>query len=182
MYSKNKGMTDRRDGGMNIRDEDRSFTLTPPPGYDGSRFKTRSDGRDDAFPMYGDPDAPSHRCTAVPCDRRHSSDIHNMHHHKDHESAHCSDDSGAGRNMRESDDCCDDVRCLSDCCRSDTDCADCGSNCRKDDCRDKSPFSAFLKNIGKEEILLIALIFMIAGSSCPDPETVILLALILCAG
>ncbi len=25
-------------------------TLTPPPGYDGSRFRRRSDGRDDSFP------------------------------------------------------------------------------------------------------------------------------------
>ena len=167
MYSKNKG--------MNIRSEDRGFTLTPPPGYDGSRFKTRSDGRDDAFPMYGDPDAPHHRCTAVPCGRRHSGDIHNIHHHKDHEAANCSD----GRGDRDM--CEKDVRCLSDCC-SDTDCAECGSDCRKEDCKDKTPFSSFIKNIGKEEILLIALIFMIAGSSCPDPETVILLALILCAG
>ena len=180
MYSKNKGMTERREGGMNIRGEDRGFTLTPPPGYDGSRFKTRSDGRDDAFPMYGDPDAPHHRCTAVPCGRRHSGDIHNIHHHKDHEAANCSDGRG-DRDMCENDVCCSDVRCLSDCC-SDTDCAECGSNCRKEDCKDKTPFSSFIKNIGKEEILLIALIFIIAGSSCPDPETVILLALILCAG
>ena len=180
MYSKNKGMTDRREGGMNIRSEDRSFTLTPPPGYDGSRFKTRSDGRDDAFPMYGDPDTPYHRCTAVPCGRRHPGDIHNTH-HKDHDTANCPD-GGAVRDMCENDDCREDVRCLSDCCRCDTDRAECGGDCRNEDCRNKAPFSSFLKNIGKEEILLIALIFMIAGSSCPDPETVILLALILCAG
>ena len=177
MYSKNKGMTDRRDGGMNIRSEDRGFTLTPPPGYDGSRFKTRSDGRDDAFPMYGDPDAPHHRCTAVPYDRRHAGDIHNIH-RKNQGTPHCTD----GCNMCENDDRCPDVRCLPDCCSSNTDCTECGSDCSKEDCRDKTPFSSFLKNIGKEEILLIALIFMIAGSSCPDPETVILLALILCAG
>ena len=43
MYSKSKGMHS---------DE---YSLTPPPGYDGSRFRHRSDGRDDAFPMYPDP-------------------------------------------------------------------------------------------------------------------------------
>ena len=43
MYSKNKGLTDR------------DYVLTPPPGYDGSRFRRRSDGRDDAFPLYSEP-------------------------------------------------------------------------------------------------------------------------------
>ena len=43
MYSKNKGLTDR------------DYVLTPPPGYDGSRFRRRSDGRDDAFPLYCSP-------------------------------------------------------------------------------------------------------------------------------
>lgn len=28
------------------------YIITPPPGYDGSRFGSRSDGRDDAFPPY----------------------------------------------------------------------------------------------------------------------------------
>lgn len=42
MYSRNKGQTDR------------DFSLTPPPGYDGSRFRKRSDGRDDAFPLYAE--------------------------------------------------------------------------------------------------------------------------------
>ena len=31
------------------------YSITPPPGYDGSRFKSRSDGRDDAFPPYDKP-------------------------------------------------------------------------------------------------------------------------------
>ncbi len=35
---------------MNTRRAD--YTITPPPGYDGSRFRSRSDGRDDAFPPY----------------------------------------------------------------------------------------------------------------------------------
>ena len=36
MYSKAKGMT-------------RADSPVPPPGYDGSRFRKRSDGRDEAF-------------------------------------------------------------------------------------------------------------------------------------
>lgn len=32
-----------------------SYSVTPPPGYDGSRFRSRSDGRDDAFPPYDKP-------------------------------------------------------------------------------------------------------------------------------
>lgn len=31
------------------------YTVTPPPGYDGSRFGSRSDGRDDSFPPYDTP-------------------------------------------------------------------------------------------------------------------------------
>lgn len=38
---------------MNTRRAD--YTITPPPGYDGSRFRSRSDGRDDAFPPYDAP-------------------------------------------------------------------------------------------------------------------------------
>ncbi|MBQ5332681.1 MAG: hypothetical protein J6K92_05430 [Oscillospiraceae bacterium] len=33
----------------------RGYSITPPPGYDGSRFRSRSDGRDDAFPPYDNP-------------------------------------------------------------------------------------------------------------------------------
>lgn len=33
-------------------EESGSYTITPPPGYDGSRFRRRSDGRDDSFPPY----------------------------------------------------------------------------------------------------------------------------------
>lgn len=32
--------------------ESGSYCITPPPGYDGSRFRRRSDGRDDSFPPY----------------------------------------------------------------------------------------------------------------------------------
>ena len=34
------------------REEYGDFIITPPPGYDGSRFGSRSDGRDDSFPPY----------------------------------------------------------------------------------------------------------------------------------
>jgi len=40
MYSKYKGNTQR------------DYSFMPPPGYDGSRFRRRSDGRDDTFPLY----------------------------------------------------------------------------------------------------------------------------------
>lgn len=33
-------------------EESGGYTITPPPGYDGSRFRRRSDGRDDSFPPY----------------------------------------------------------------------------------------------------------------------------------
>lgn len=36
-------------------EESGSYTITPPPGYDGSRFRRRSDGRDDSFPPYDVP-------------------------------------------------------------------------------------------------------------------------------
>jgi len=34
------------------REEYGEYIITPPPGYDGSRFGHRSDGRDDSFPPY----------------------------------------------------------------------------------------------------------------------------------
>ncbi len=34
------------------REEYGDYVITPPPGYDGSRFGSRSDGRDDSFPPY----------------------------------------------------------------------------------------------------------------------------------
>lgn len=34
------------------REEYGGYIITPPPGYDGSRFGSRSDGRDDSFPPY----------------------------------------------------------------------------------------------------------------------------------
>lgn len=47
MYSRSKGMTHTEP------------YLTPPPGYDGSRFRKRSDGRDEAFlAAYTPPPAP----------------------------------------------------------------------------------------------------------------------------
>lgn len=36
-------------------EESGGYTITPPPGYDGSRFRRRSDGRDDSFPPYDTP-------------------------------------------------------------------------------------------------------------------------------
>ena len=37
---------------MYSRKNREEYIITPPPGYDGSRFGSRSDGRDDSFPPY----------------------------------------------------------------------------------------------------------------------------------
>ncbi len=37
---------------MYSRKSREDYIITPPPGYDGSRFGSRSDGRDDSFPPY----------------------------------------------------------------------------------------------------------------------------------
>ncbi len=44
-------MYSKKNSGMDSGD----YIITPPPGYDGSRFGSRSDGRDDAFPPYDRP-------------------------------------------------------------------------------------------------------------------------------
>ena len=44
-------------------EESGGYTITPPPGYDGSRFRRRSDGRDDSFPPY---DTSAERISAPP--------------------------------------------------------------------------------------------------------------------
>ena len=147
MYSKAKGFTDR------------DLTLTPPPGYDGSRFRSRSDGRDDSFPPYreahhrkkaGAPSAegafPAACCEALP----------------------------------EEEKCCDapslDERAQSEqCpfCKVPEECCEGGGR--------ENPISSFIKGLGNEEILLIALIVLLSGNqSRQGLETVLILALLLC--
>jgi hypothetical protein len=61
MYSKKNSVFDNGD-----------YVITPPPGYDGSRFGSRSDGRDDAFPPYDKPPqvySPARRNRSCPTDQ-----------------------------------------------------------------------------------------------------------------
>ena len=219
MYSRNKGITDRLDPGDMMEPR---VILTPPPGYDGSRFKTRSDGRDDAFPMYGD-DLPSpqgssakrqrHRyySNSRKCGDGTSDDMS--------ESGECENQNSGGdlslcRTERRQGffcppkrdskyDCCEDSD--RDCCFDrDRDCCDmsdrgCGQECDFDRDRDccnphmgkhpphreecPSPLSALIKSIGKEELMIIALMLILAGEKGQtDMDTVLILALLLCAG
>ncbi len=142
MYSKNKGLTDR------------DYILTPPPGYDGSRFRRRSDGRDDAFPMYSDkpkriqpPEPPVEECRQEPAEAF-------------------------------TDECEEEVSCP--CEESGTD--ECPCECctpEKSQKKDSSILS-FLQGIGSEELLLIALIVLLSKDSKAGIETVLILALLLC--
>ena len=227
MYSRNKGITDRLDRGDMMEPR---VILTPPPGYDGSRFKTRSDGRDDAFPMYGDglpsPQASSakrqrHRyySNSRKCGDGTSDDPSDggewENQNTDRDFSLCRTEKRQGffrspeRDSRH--DCCEDPDC--DCCDtseydcrfdrdcdccSDSDCG-CGHECdfdRDRDCCDPrkgkhpphrdecpSPLSALIKSIGKEELMIIALMLILAGEKGQtDMDTVLILALLLCAG
>lgn len=138
MYSKNKGITYQ------------PTVLTPPPGYDGSRFRRRSDGRDDTFPLYEEA-GPSRRDAKAP---------------RQISSAHTKENS----------------------------CPRCAAAAEDSDtyaCPDKEPpqhqsvntLTSFISGIGKEELLLIALIIILAGEKgCIDIDTILLLTLLLCAG
>ena len=251
MYSRNKGITDRLDPGDMMEPR---VILTPPPGYDGSRFKTRSDGRDDAFPMYGD-DLPSPQASSAKRQRhRYYSNSRKCgdgtsdnpsdggeceNQNSGGDLSHCRTERRQGffcppkRDSRR--DCCEDSErdCSfdrdRDCCdKSERDCCfdrdrDCcdksGRDCRFDrdrDCCDKSerdcghecdfdrdrdccdphkgkhpphreecssPLSALIKSIGKEELMIIALMLILAGEKGQtDMDTVLILALLLCAG
>ncbi len=59
------------------RDDYGDYIITPPPGYDGSRFGFRSDGRDDSFPPYdkrgqlcSKPDVNKDEKQCVDCEKR----------------------------------------------------------------------------------------------------------------
>ena len=136
MYSKNKGLTDR------------DYTLTPPPGYDGSRFRRRSDGRDDAFPMYSEPPQRIRKKPEPPpCPLCDDCPVTND---GPPESCECqSDDSWEEK------------------------------PCEKEAEKEKKLLS-FLQGIGGEELLLIALIILLAKDGKAGIETVLILALLLC--
>lgn len=143
MYSKNKGFTYQQ------------TILTPPPGYDGSRFRGRSDGRDDAFPLYETQSRPPKRILT-----KKSSVVSN------------NDTYGAEEEIFEATE------------RSEQE--SCDPPALKDSPGDASPISLLtpiLKNIGKEELIIIALIIILAGErEGIDIDTILLLALLLCAG
>lgn len=148
MYSKNKGITYQ------------PTVLTPPPGYDGSRFRRRSDGRDDTFPLYEE--APSARREPV----RHESGRHEPVRQKpkrpsppeEKDCPQCADNAGDSNTY----------------------------SCHRDEATTPSPIgflTSFISGIGKEELLLIALIIILSGEKGNiDTDTILLLALLLCAG
>lgn len=139
MYSKSKGFTYQQ-----------QTVLTPPPGYDGSRFRQRSDGRDDTFPLYENQSRSPKRILT-----QKGADDFGMEHEHD----------------------------------KDETCEKCDTP-QKDEAdmkaEDTSPITLLapvLKRIGKEELLIIALIIILAGEKERlDTDTILLLALLLCAG
>lgn len=143
MYSKNKGFTYQQ------------TILTPPPGYDGSRFRGRSDGRDDAFPLYETQSRTPKRILT-----KKSSGISN------------NDMYGAEEEIYEA--------------PPESEQESCEPSSSNNSTGDASPISLLapiLKSIGKEELIIIALIIILAGErEGIDVDTILLLALLLCAG
>lgn len=159
MYSRNKGITGR------------DIYLTPPPGYDGSRFRRRSDGRDDAYPLYGDGEKSVH----APHRPMQSSEPRTKHSRRPPpKKEHCTEEfmsdapfnDGSDKEPEEGCDCPFEDR---------SDPPD-----LKEESRSSSFVSEFLKSLGSEELLLIALIILLAKDSNAGSDTVLLLALLLC--
>lgn len=149
MYSKNKGFGYQQ------------ASFTPPPGYDGSRFRGRSDGRDDSFPLYESQVRPQKRILTQRTSEPPHIDRIDQIEQNSNEAAVCtlcerSEDEETNKN-----------------------------SCRENS-SEVSPMSLLapiLKRIGKEELLIIALIIILAGErDCLDTDTILLLALLLCAG
>ena len=136
MYSKNKGITGR------------DYIMTPPPGYDGSRFRHRSDGRDDAFLQHSRPLQIPEKSRVPVCEE-------------------CTE-------------CCHTEKEESDFCESgdnQTICEECLPDEKE---KKKTGFLSFFQSIGSEELLLIALILLLAKDDKAGIETVLILALLLC--
>lgn len=149
MYSRNKGMT---------LDESR---LTPPPGYDGSRFRTRSDGRDDGYPPYREREETRRRALQrrreiqrAPAPK------------KDSAEEYCTP-------LEETDFTCEEECALSPL-----------PDSLEDGCEErkaKKDVLSILEDLKGEEILLVALIIMLSGSlGGAELDTVLILALLLC--
>ena len=162
MYSKYKGITDR------------DYSLTPPPGYDGSRFRRRSDGRDDSFPLYGNnfgtlqstqPKDPA-RC------RSQSHDYAREDQKNEVITKSCSLPICDEQTDEKAESCPDSTGS----CPQIESCPICHNSTLKD-----SKLLSYLQSIGSEEILLISLILFLAGSkSGIETETILILALLLC--
>ncbi len=163
MYSKYKGITDR------------DYSLTPPPGYDGSRFRRRSDGRDDTFPLYKNDANPASKppkkdplkCRAVTHD--YAKDDPLLSQNSDYDLT-CTDDSLCECHQKEN-------QCCADCDRDEQPCPHKVSEVAEK----SSGIMKFLQGLGNEEILLISLILLLAGGkSRSETETILILTLLLC--
>ncbi|MBQ8475251.1 MAG: hypothetical protein IJ499_06290 [Clostridia bacterium] len=140
MYSKQNG---------NSRDE--GYAITPPPGYDGSRFGRRSDGRDDAFPPYDAPASMYEKPAAVYTQKRQGRERRNTEIKAGNEQASYSPHI-SHNHLRE-----------------------------KNTGSMESGIMPFLRNaIGREELIIIALLLSFMGEKETDPEIILLLGLLLC--
>ncbi|MBR6676003.1 MAG: hypothetical protein IKL24_01585 [Clostridia bacterium] len=131
MYSKAKGMP-RCDA-----------SPIPPPGYDGSRFRKRNDGRDEAFlAAYAPPAQPSVAREKLQLHR----DIPTEEPEKAPEEIICEED----------------------------------VTTEAEECVSAPSTKELSLGIGNEELLLIALILILAGEGSAGTEAVLLLTLLLC--
>ena len=138
MYSKNKGITDR------------DYVITPPPGYDGSRFRRRSDGRDDAFLSYSDIPQRVQKQKFRPVS-------------EDEEICPPEKEDSPPEYAEES-------------CQ----CDDCPCPCEEEKKEKSHGIISFLEGIGGEELLLIALILLLSKDNAAGIETILILSLLLC--
>lgn len=162
MYSKYKGITDR------------DYSLTPPPGYDGSRFRRRSDGRDDAFPLYGgEVKRPQNQHQN---NHTHGKVISCDYSKDEHPSPLITDRSDQDLTCESTESCQEETTCC-------TQCSDIECTCHKDNesSSKSSKIMSFLHSLGNEEILLISLILLLSGGrSRTETDTILILALLLC--
>ena len=143
MYSKSKGM------------QSEGYILTPPPGYDGSRFRKRSDGRDDAFPPYNEAPHKKEHLPRPSASQDSAFALRKKEHHAPYEPIPCN--------------CCDKEE------ENDT----VSPPLKKE--KGESGIASFIQSLSGEELLLIALIVLLAGGdNKAGLDTVLILALLLC--
>lgn len=153
MYSKNKGFSNRE------------YSLTPPPGYDGSRFGHRSDGRDDAFPLYGQGYGSLKKGKKPPCQHKPEPIAEEFSHiYEEDDEFLC--------------ECCGEEKSLPE---DENECRYSNAPCPCSESKSENKILSFLKNLSGEELLLIALIILLMGDmQNGEAETVLILALLLC--